>query len=224
MKKNFGSHAYEYKNPFDADDEYRAHYNKYFSGLKPGIEQYNSHDGLYETYMYGPDEGDTRNANYMMLASTKAMYAGIGRASVSKLLAHMQASADVLALASIEVDLKAFEEGTTTTLKWRGKPVFVKHRTAQEIESAVKDDTAQMIDPEKDSERVQKDNWLIVVGVCTHLGCVPIPNAGDYAGGFFCPCHGSHYDTSGRIRLGPAPLNLEVPPYRFVNDSTVVIG
>ena len=116
-------------------------------------------------------------------------------------------------------------EGQQSVVKWRGKPVFVRHRTAAEIATARKDDSASMKDPQPDAERVKegKDQWLILVGVCTHLGCVPNFGLGDY-GGWFCPCHGSAYDTSGRIRQGPAPLNLEVPTYAFLSDTRVKIG
>jgi ubiquinol-cytochrome c reductase iron-sulfur subunit len=108
-------------------------------------------------------------------------------------------------------------------IKWRGKPVFIRHRTADEIKDAESVDVAKLRDPQPDSDRVQKPEWLIMLGVCTHLGCVPIGEAGDF-GGWFCPCHGSHYDVSGRVRKGPAPLNLAVPAYSFPTDETVVIG
>lgn len=112
-------------------------------------------------------------------------------------------------------------------MNWRGKPVFIRRRTEEEITQA-KNDDGQTPDPEMDKDRVQKEEWLVVVGVCTHLGCIPLgqrasSNKGEY-GGWFCPCHGSHYDTSGRIRKGPAPKNLEVPQYQFVNDTTLKIG
>ena len=109
------------------------------------------------------------------------------------------------------------------TVKWRGKPVFIRHRTAAEIEKARADDSLPLRDQETDEDRIQKPEWLIVLGVCTHLGCVPISDAGDYKA-WFCPCHGSHYDISGRIRKGPAPLNLEVPEYAFTEGDKVVIG
>ncbi len=140
----------------------------------------------------------------------------------------MNPSADVLALASTEVNLAAVQPGQAITVTWRGKPVFVRNRTPEEIAKAKADDTADLRDPETDAHRVQKENWLILLGVCTHLGCVPlgqkpVDSKGDF-GGWFCPCHGSHYDTSGRIRRGPAPKNLEVPKYTFTNDTTVRIG
>ncbi len=140
----------------------------------------------------------------------------------------MNPSKDVLALASTEIDISQIPEGASVTVKWRGKPVFIRHRTPTEIERATKDNTAQLVDPQEDAKRVKKNEWLVLVGVCTHLGCVPLGQGvgserGDF-GGWFCPCHGSHYDTSGRIRKGPAPKNLDVPPYEFVSNSLIRIG
>ncbi|CEO97792.1 Cytochrome b-c1 complex subunit Rieske, mitochondrial [Plasmodiophora brassicae] len=164
-----------------------------------------------------------RTLNYMTLGSARFAWASLGRVAVCKFIASMSASADVLALASLEVDLGKIQEGTTTTVKWRGKPVFIRHRTQAEVEKARADDTLPLRDPQRDADRVQKPEWLVVLGVCTHLGCVPINDAGDYKA-WFCPCHGSHYDISGRIRKGPAPLNLEVPEYSFTEDNKLVIG
>jgi ubiquinol-cytochrome c reductase iron-sulfur subunit len=140
----------------------------------------------------------------------------------------MNPAADVLALSSIEVDLKPVSEGAAITVLWRGSPVFIRHRTRQEIESARAVAQGELPDPQTDQARVKKAEWLVVRGVCTHLGCVPLGQKptdmhGDY-GGWFCPCHGSQYDTSGRIRRGPAPRNLEVPPYVFLNDTKIRIG
>ena len=158
----------------------------------------------------------------------------------------MNPDASVRALASIEVDLAPIAEGQAITVKWRGNPVFIRHRTAKEIEAAkavplddLRDGEARNANlpdnaPATDQNRVVggKENMLVMLGVCTHLGCVPIGNEGDYAvvennhkvGGWFCPCHGSHYDTAGRIRKGPAPENLHVPLYAYVNDSKIRIG
>ncbi|KAI5806754.1 Rieske [2Fe-2S] iron-sulfur domain-containing protein [Peziza echinospora] len=138
-------------------------------------------------------------------------------------LVNMSASADVLALAKVEVDLSNIPEGKNVILKWRGKPIFIRHRTAAEIEEANQVTVQSLRDPQEDADRVQKPEWLVMLGICTHLGCVPIGESGDF-GGWFCPCHGSHYDISGRIRRGPAPLNLEVPAYEFVEDEKIVIG
>jgi len=138
-------------------------------------------------------------------------------------VAQMNPSADVLALSSTEVELDAIEEGSEITAVWQGKPVFIRHRTKTEIAAAEDVDISTLPDPQADADRVENPEWLIMVGVCTHLGCVPLKEAGDY-NGWFCPCHGSHYDTSGRIRKGPAPANLVVPPYEFLSETTVKIG
>jgi len=142
---------------------------------------------------------------------------------VTDLVMSMSASADVLALAKIEIKLGDIPEGKNVTLKWRGKPLFVRHRTPEEISTEQQVDISSLRDPQPDSDRVKRSEWLVVLGVCTHLGCVPIANAGDW-GGYYCPCHGSHYDASGRIRKGPAPLNLEVPEYEFPDEETLLVG
>ena len=143
-------------------------------------------------------------------------------------LKSMNPAEDTLALGSTEVDISEIEEGQSLTVKWRGKPVFIRKRTKDEIEEAINVDISNLPDPENDDERVQKTEWLVLVGICTHLGCVPLgqkisDKKGDY-NGWYCPCHGSHYDSSGRIRKGPAPENLSVPPYKFINDKTILIG
>jgi len=137
----------------------------------------------------------------------------------------MNPSGDTLALASIEFDLTKVAAGQQVVVKWRGKPLFVRNRTPQQIAAAIKDDHAQLRDPQSDEERHKpgKAEWLVLIGNCTHLGCVPTVGGGDY-GGWFCPCHGSHYDLSGRIRKGPAPRNLEVPEYAFLTDTKIKIG
>ena len=138
----------------------------------------------------------------------------------------MNPSADVLALASTEVDLTPIAEGQEIKVMWRGKPVFIRNRTQKNIEDANAVDIKSLRDPETDAARVKKgkEKWLIMVGVCTHLGCIPLGNATGEFGGWFCPCHGSAYDTSGRIRKGPAPKNLLIPPYEFVTETKVKIG
>ncbi|KAJ9518077.1 hypothetical protein QJQ45_009985 [Haematococcus lacustris] len=160
---------------------------------------------------------------YFVRTGGRFLWASSIRLAVIKALVTLSAAADTLALGSLEVDLSGVEEGSTITVKWRGKPVFIQHRTAEQIESAAQVPLTDLKDPQKDSERTVDPKYLIVVGVCTHLGCVPIAGAGNY-GGWFCPCHGSHYDGSGRVREGPAPYNLEVPEYRFKDDGKVVIG
>ena len=141
----------------------------------------------------------------------------------------MNPAEDTLALGSTEVDLSDISIGQSITVKWRGKPVFIRRRTQEEIAEANSVDLSYVLrDPVSDKDRVQKDEWLVLEGVCTHLGCVPLgqkmtDTKGEY-NGWFCPCHGSHYDSSGRIRKGPAPDNLTVPPYKFIGDSTIKIG
>ena len=159
----------------------------------------------------------------MLFLATGAVGA-IGVASaVWPLVSQMNPDASTLALASTEIDVAAIPEGQIVTVKWRGKPVFVRHRTAKEIEEARSVPVNSLPDPQTDEARVKKPEWLIVVGVCTHLGCIPLGHQGNYDG-WFCPCHGSVYDTSGRIRQGPAPRNLEVPAYAFISDTKVKIG
>jgi len=154
---------------------------------------------------------------------------GFGAATVAwPMISSLNPSQDVLALASTEVDISHIEVGQAITVKWRGKPVFIRHRTPEEIKAAEDVNLSNLRDPQADDQRVQKPEWLIVVGVCTHLGCVPQGQKpseprGQF-GGWFCPCHGSEYDTSGRIRRGPAPLNLAVPVYTFESDTLVKIG
>ena len=143
-------------------------------------------------------------------------------------LKSMNPAEDTLALGTTEVDLSGINEGQSITVKWRGKPVFIRKRTQEEINEANNVDIASLRDPMNDKDRVQKPQWLVLEGVCTHLGCVPLgqkttDTKGEY-NGWFCPCHGSHYDTSGRIRKGPAPDNLAVPPYTFLSDTRIKIG
>lgn len=169
-------------------------------------------------------ESSNRALSYFMVGSLGVLSASVAKSSISEFLGTMAASADVLALAKVEVELASIPEGKNVIIKWRGKPVFIRHRTADEIEEARSFDWKGLRDPESDEARVKKPEWLVMLGVCTHLGCVPIGEAGDY-GGWFCPCHGSHYDISGRARKGPAPLNLEVPQYEFNEaEGKLVIG
>lgn len=158
-----------------------------------------------------------------MVGSMGLLSAAGAKSTVEAFLSSMSASADVLAMAKVEVKLAAIPEGNNVIVKWQGKPVFIRHRTADEIAEANSVDVASLRDPETDDQRVKKPEWLVMLGICTHLGCVPIGEAGDF-GGWFCPCHGSHYDISGRIRRGPAPLNLEIPAYEFADDETLIVG
>ena len=176
-----------------------------------------------------PNSGRTTRRDFMMLTAG-AMAAVGGAATVWPLIDSMNPAADVLAMSSIEVDLSPVKEGQTIKVKWRGVPVFIRHRTKADIDESRKVPLNELKDPQKDEDRVQKghDQWLVMVGVCTHLGCIPLGGAGDYGGndggGWFCPCHGSHYDTAGRIRKGPAPTNLTVPQYTFLSDNRIKIG
>ena len=172
---------------------------------------------------------DVTKRDFLKLLTGSA--AAIGAASlVWPFIDSMEPARDVLALSSIDVDLTPVVEGQAITVVWRGKPVFVRYRTAEEIKEAQDTPMSALKDPQADSARVKAghDTWLIVIGICTHLGCVPLGNKptdprGEF-GGWFCPCHGSQYDTSGRIRLGPAPLNLAVPGYAFTGDTKIKIG
>jgi len=190
----------------------------------PSLDQLGSVDHGYEEDRIDKVADPERRAfTYMMLSSVRFAYASFARLLVVKFVASMSASADVLALAFAEFDLSNIEMGKTVTVKWRGKPVFIRRRTPEEIAKEGEVPMDYLRDQEKDSDRTLNPEYIVVLGICPHLGCVPMPNAGDF-GGWFCPCHGSHYDISGRIRKGPAPLNLEVPPYKFIDDSTILMG
>ena len=168
-------------------------------------------------------EGHTRR-DFVTLTGVALGAVGAGTVAVP-FIDSMNPAADVLALSSIEVDLSAIGPGQTKKVKWRGVPVFIRHRTEEEIKAARDVEIADLPDPEEDAARVQegKEQWLVMRGVCTHLGCIPLIDAGEHDA-YFCPCHGSHYDTSGRIRKGPAPKNLEVPKYVFLSDTKIKIG
>ena len=144
-------------------------------------------------------------------------------ATVWPLVDQMNPDASVKALASTEVDVSSVEPGKTITVLWRGKPVFIKRRTQNEIDEARSVRMEDLPDPETDEDRAKNPEWLVMLGVCTHLGCVPLNDKGDY-NGWFCPCHGSHYDTSGRIRKGPAPTNMSIPNYEFLENNIIKIG
>lgn len=168
---------------------------------------------------------DTTTRRDFLYIATAAVGAVGTAAALWPLIHQMNPDASVLALSSIDVDLSAIAEGQIITVKWRGKPVFVFHRTKEDVTEVRETPESQLIDPQPDQARVKEghDQWLVVIGVCTHLGCIPLGHQGEYDG-WFCPCHGSVYDKSGRVRRGPAPTNLEVPPYEFVSDTSVRIG
>ncbi len=173
-----------------------------------------------------PTTGSRRDFLYVATATTGLVATG---AAVWPLIDTLNPSADVLSFASIEVDLSGVALGSRITLKWQGRPIFIDHRTDERIALArTEDNNADLIDPATDAERAQKAEWLVVIGVCTHLGCIPLgQNEGDPVGkyeGWYCVCHGSVYDTAGRVRRGPAPRNLDLPPYTFTSDTMLQIG
>ena len=165
---------------------------------------------------------DGKRRDFLYTASYAVGAIGVG-AVVWPLVDQMNPDASVKALATTEVDISSVEPGKSITVLWRGKPVFIRRRTEKEIEQARDINLKELKDPQSDKDRVKKPEWLVMLGVCTHLGCVPLGNKGDYKG-WFCPCHGSHYDLSGRIRKGPAPKNMEIPKYEFVDANTIKIG
>lgn len=178
-----------------------------------------------------PDDGHKKDGKTRrdFLELTAASFGAVGAIAVaSPIVKSLAPARDTMALSTVEVDISGVEEGQSKRVMWQGKPVFVRHRTAEEIAEARAVEVSDLPHKESDEERVKKEKWLVVVGICTHLGCIPTGNApsemrGEYDG-WFCPCHGSHYDTSGRIRKGPAPKNLPVPPYEFVSDTVIKIG
>tara|TARA_B100000809_G_C15131150_1_gene528470 strand:- start:264 stop:776 length:513 start_codon:yes stop_codon:yes gene_type:complete len=168
------------------------------------------------------EEKKTKRRDFIFTASYALGAVGVG-ATVWPLIDQMNPDASVKALATTVVDVSTIERGRSITVLWRGKPVFIRRRTEEEIAKAREVDLKELKHPEKDEDRARNPEWLVMIGVCTHLGCVPLGDKGEY-GGWFCPCHGSHYDTSGRIRKGPAPTNMEIPKYEFVNSNTIKIG
>ena len=172
---------------------------------------------------------EDKNTRRDFLYLSSVSIGGLGAATFMwPFLKSMNPAEDTLALGSTEVDLSNISIGQSITVKWRGKPVFIRRRTKEEISEAKNIDVTLLPDPVEDKDRVQQEEWLVLEGVCTHLGCVPLgqkmsDTKGEY-NGWFCPCHGSHYDSSGRIRKGPAPENLAVPPYKFTSDTTIKIG
>ncbi len=168
--------------------------------------------------------GEASRRDFIHIAAGAAAV-GAGAMLVWPLINSMNPAADTLALASIEFDMSKVQEGQQVVIKWQGKPVFVRYRTPKEVQEAVAAPMSALKDPTADADRVKAGHqqYLVVLASCTHLGCIPTFGAGDY-GGWFCPCHGSHYDTSGRIRKGPAPANLVVPEYAYLSDTRIKIG
>lgn len=187
--------------------------------------------------MSATDTSEPNRRDFLYVAT--AMAGAVGAGAVAwPFIDQMRPDASTLAASSIEVDVSSLTPGMSLTVKWRGKPVFIRNRTPEEIKKAQEVPIAELKDPvarnaniaadaqANDIDRTagkDKENWLVMVGVCTHLGCVPLGQQGDF-GGWFCPCHGSHYDTAGRIRKGPAPENLHIPTFQFISDTTIRIG
>jgi ubiquinol-cytochrome c reductase iron-sulfur subunit len=191
---------------------------KYF--LSRGFMSKASHSSSPDLF-----SGLTTRRDFMTL--TAAALGGVGACAMAwPFIDSMNPAADVLALSSIEVDLSPIQPGQTIKVKWRGVPVFIRNRTPEDIAAAKAVPMSQLKDPATDESRTKPghEQWLIMIGVCTHLGCIPLFNAGQYPDGWFCPCHGSQYDQAGRIRSGPAPLNLVLPEYTFLSDNRVKIG
>ena len=166
--------------------------------------------------------GKKNRRDFLFTASYTVGAVGLG-ATIWPLIDQMNPDNSVKALATTEVDISQIQPGNSITVLWRGKPVFIKRRTETEITEAKKVKLTDLKHPEKDEDRAKNPEWLVMLGICTHLGCVPLADKGEY-NGWFCPCHGSHYDTSGRIRKGPAPVNMEIPKYEFVDSNTIKIG
>ncbi|MEM9030844.1 MAG: ubiquinol-cytochrome c reductase iron-sulfur subunit [Pseudomonadota bacterium] len=173
-------------------------------------------------------EGVTRRD--MLVLAGPAFFAVGGAVSLWPFIDQMNPDANAVALSTIEIDVSPIESGQAITVMWQGKPVFIRNRTEEEVSQSKAVPLADLPDPQSDAQRTKsgKENWLVMIGICTHLGCIPKGQAvgdvkGEY-GGWFCPCHGSHYDTAGRIRKGPAPRNLDVPPYAFLTDTSIRIG
>jgi ubiquinol-cytochrome c reductase iron-sulfur subunit len=179
---------------------------------------------------------DPSKRDFLYITTAAAGTVGLA-GFVWPLVDQMNPDASTLALASIEVDVSSMESGQAITVKWRGKPVFIRNRTDKELEEARNVDLAELKDRDARNQNLGKsdasdvnrsagegrENWIIMIGSCTHLGCIPVGLAGEF-GGWFCPCHGSHYDTAGRIRKGPAPENLAIPKYEFIDDTNIKIG
>lgn len=193
------------------------------SGVE-GLGDYGSVDtGFYDDRIDKVAEPERRAFAYMMLTTVRFAYASMARLLVVKCVASLSISASAAALATADFDLSDVDFGETITVKWRGKPIFIRRRLEPEIAEVRAVPMSHLRDAEADEDRVLNSEWIVVIAICPHLGCVPVSNAGEY-NGWFCPCHGSHYDVSGRIRKGPSPLNLEVPPYKFMDEKNLLIG
>ncbi|EGG19029.1 ubiquinol-cytochrome-c reductase subunit [Cavenderia fasciculata] len=181
----------------------------------PNFDKYRKHSSAADP------EG--RGYTYLVVGAAASGLAAMAKNTVVSALSTMAPGQDILALSSIEIDLSSIPEATAVTLKWRGKPLFIRHRSADEISQSQAVDVSTLVDPQADVKRAKDPEWIVLIGVCTHLGCIPIAGGGDF-GGWYCPCHGSHYDNAGRIRKGPAPENLIIPPYKFLSPTSIIVG
>lgn len=177
-----------------------------------------------------PEQPVDETKRDFIFLSTGAVAAAGAVSLIWPFVAQMGKAADTLAAGSVEIDLSTLDVGAQLKVLWRGKPLFVRHRTEKEISEAEAVDIVSLRDPQSDDERLIPDmnghlqrQFLVMVGVCTHFGCVPVGEAGDFDG-WYCPCHGSHYDSSGRIRKGPAPSNMKIPPYQYVSENIIKVG
>lgn len=201
--------------------------NRIYAALDPSFLSSGETSEMHAGTALVDDSHGARRRDFLNIAAVSFGAVGAG-AVLLPLISQMNPSADVLAVASIEVDLSSIAPGQAIKVLWRKQPVFIRYLTPAEIDAANSVPLGSLRDPETLQERTIRENWLVTIGICTHLGCVPLgvgegENRGEF-GGYFCPCHGSHYDTAARIRRGPAPLNLVVPQYEFLSDTLIRIG
>ncbi|VEL23557.1 unnamed protein product [Protopolystoma xenopodis] len=190
----------------------------------PSFDEYRLKDTKDPTSNTFESEMDRKFYMYTMALGCTVMGTVAAKYTIKTFLWTLGPGLNAKQAGKVEIKLDAIPEGKNLVIKWRSKPLFIKHRSEEEIARERAVPLSSLRDPETDEQRAQKGKWLICLGVCTHLGCIPIANSGDFSGGYYCPCHGSHYDASGRIRKGPAPKNLEVPPYSFLSDDVVLVG
>lgn len=189
----------------------------------PNFDYYRREATRDPTKSQSDTEVDRKMVSYLVVGVGLSVFAVGAKQMVRATVNFLNPSKAVLAVSKLEVDLASIPEGKNAVFKWREKPLFIRHRTDAEVDSVANVALEELRDPQTDQDRVQDPKFLVLLGICTHLGCVPISHAGEF-GGYYCPCHGSHYDASGRIRKGPAPLNLEVPPYTISDSGVLMVG
>ncbi|KAK3085736.1 hypothetical protein FSP39_007985 [Pinctada imbricata] len=192
---------------------------------QPNFDVYRRESTKNKSKSREQDEETRRAFSYVLVGGSGMVGFWGGKVLVNEIISFVDIDKGTVAAGVSEFDVTSLPEGTGVLTKWRGMPVYIRHRTQAEIDEECNVDLLSLRDPQHDLDRSEKPEFMVLVGVCTHLGCIPLNEAGNFApGGYYCPCHGSHYDSSGRIRKGPAPLNLEVPPHHFADDTTLVIG